>query len=95
MELDINEELTVKKLRSHFKCNSLKHCSLADFQKISGLDESWYFKTIKSINSKGYADIGFVKRDSIIKVKNWFDKYKPENDYYISLTKKGRESIDY
>ncbi len=91
--LDVNERLFISSLLKLMERRELKVCSLKEYQEEIGLDEEFFIRTVLSMERKKSVEIGFLRRNMIIKVKNWYTKYPDQGDFYLKITKRGLSQI--
>jgi hypothetical protein len=89
MLLDVNERLFMVSLCKLLERKAMAVCSLKEFKEEINLDEDFFLATILSMEKKKTIEIGFLRRNTIIRVKNWHTKYPEKDDFYLKITKAG------
>lgn len=93
MLLDINERLFIISLNKLMNKKAVSVCSLKDFQEEINLEEDFFLATVLKMEKKKTIEIGFKRRNTIARVRNWYSKYPGKDDYYLIITKAGHSQI--
>ncbi len=87
--LDLNEKLFIIAIEKLIDKNAGTPCSLKGLQEDMDLGEIFFIASILSLEKKKAIEIGFLKRNRILKVTNWHSRYKERNDFFLKTTKTG------
>ena len=89
MMLDLNEKLFIKAISKLHVRNTGTLCSLKELKDDMDIDEDFFIESILSLEKKRAIEVGFLRRNRILKVINWHSKYEEREDFHLKITKKG------
>jgi len=91
--LDVNDYLILNKIHTLSTDERSKAVEMRRLQTILQVDENYFLNTIRQLEKRKLIQIGFYQRNTLLHIVNWTEKYANSQDFYVSLTKKGKAEL--